>query len=188
MARFLLLFVLLPLIVSPDLAELPVCGLYQACASRLSVFPLKSTDTVFEDDVSSGQGSGTHISEPIYDEFVTAVTPFDFEAEPRSTDTRLCRCEGETDDEPSCSFDSSDNVLTIDSTVSLSLCKPVKDTVHSKCFGRRHFVTIIGQLDDNGGLTNITETHVPCTCDSYSRVATEPWTEGFVLSYRCIQD
>ncbi|CAD5209381.1 unnamed protein product [Bursaphelenchus xylophilus] len=184
---FCSLLFLNPTLLAVEFSDLPVCGPYQACASRISTFPLKTQEA--EADGGSGQGSGLELNEPIYDEFVTAVTPFDFDAEPESKEKRLCKCGSESEDDQTCSFEAPDNVLTIDSSLSLALCQPVKEVIHTQCYGRRHFLMIIGKLNESGeGVADVSETHVSCTCDKYLRVGIEPWTEGYVFHYRCGHD
>lgn len=74
--------------------DLPVCRNYQACGSRLRNFPLveESIGEIIE-EIGSGQGSGDdRNSVPIYDEFVSQSSPFDFNADPELVQKRLCRC------------------------------------------------------------------------------------------------
>lgn len=40
--------------------------------------------------------------------------------------------------------------MKIDSTLNLAFCQPVKDTIRSKCLGRRQLVRVMGKIHDTG--------------------------------------
>lgn len=102
-----LLFFLLLQLIHPNCAEtetafnnLPVCRNFQACGSRLRVFPTadETIGELIEEIDSSGHGSGAdhEQTQMQYDEFVTTKTPFDFNADPQLVQKRLCRCADES--------------------------------------------------------------------------------------------
>lgn len=77
--------------------QLSICRNYQACGSKLRIFPLveESIGEIIEEiEAGSGDGSGHEHEEVhmLYDEFVTAKTPFDFGADPQQIQKRLCKC------------------------------------------------------------------------------------------------
>jgi len=188
------LLILLELICSScaetEFNELPLCRNYQACASRLKKYPILD-DTIGEliEEIGSGHGSGQdHIEVQMqYDEFVTSKTPFDFNADPELVQKRLCRCADESEEEQKCGFDEAENVMQIDSTVSLGFCQPIQNTIRLKCIGRRNMVRIIGKIHETGeALTSIDDTAAFCSCPGdYKRARIEPWLNEYVFSYRC---
>ncbi|KAI6182484.1 hypothetical protein M3Y97_00385000 [Aphelenchoides bicaudatus] len=168
--------------------DLPLCRNYQACGSRLRNYPIveESIGEIIE-EIGSGHGSGNeHNTVPIYDEFVSEQPPFDFLADPEIVQKRLCRCEDENEDDSKCPFDEPENLMQIDSTLSLSFCHPVQNTIRSKCLGRRQLVRVMGKIHETGqSLVDVDDTAVFCNCETFHRYRIEPWLSGYVFSYRC---
>lgn len=78
--------------------------------------------------------------------------------------------------------------MSIDSTLSLSFCQPVHDTIRLKCLGGRQMLRVMGKIHENGeALTDVDDTAAFCSCPgSYERARIEPWLSGYIFSYRCV--
>ncbi|KAI1718049.1 hypothetical protein DdX_06463 [Ditylenchus destructor] len=194
-----------PFAFSREYNSLPVCTAIQACAAELGHYPLLSetVGNMVEMSVGHTEGSGHegsgqdfHLEEsfPLYDEFVTRETLFDFQADPDLTHTQICRCpkEGE-ESENQCDFlktnEESENVMKVDATLRLAFCKPVNQLFKAKCRGRRGLIRIIGDVDAKTGdaITSVNNTAVFCRCDSghFQRTNIEPWMDKYAFTYRC---
>uniref|UniRef100_A0A914BXP4 Uncharacterized protein n=1 Tax=Acrobeloides nanus TaxID=290746 RepID=A0A914BXP4_9BILA len=185
--------------------SLPVCSQYEACAVKLSRYPEvsppprtttdQSTSTTTE---GSGEGSGEVEGEestafPEYDEFVTSIAPFDFNAQPNNvTEKKICKCVDslatEDEEENSCSFSNPDSIMNIDPTLELSFCKPVTQLFRTKCVGRRGMLRIIGHVHETGEIIDdVQSTAIFCNCETgFRRVGIEPWINGYAFTYQCI--
>jgi len=190
--------------------NLPVCSQYEACGVKLSRFPVskppertssssttdRSTSTTTDD--GSGEGSGENLGAeitafPEYDEFVTSIVPFDFQAQPTNVTTKkICRCvdslASENDNDDFCSFSNPDSIMKIDPTFELSFCKPVTQLFRTKCVGRRGMLRIIGHVHETGEIIDDVEsTAIFCHCETgFRRIGIEPWTHGYAFTYQCI--
>uniref|UniRef100_A0A914PBN2 Uncharacterized protein n=1 Tax=Panagrolaimus davidi TaxID=227884 RepID=A0A914PBN2_9BILA len=126
---------------------------------------------------------------PLYDEFVTTQSIFDFNAPANVSQKMLCRCGEDSDDgEQKCSFSNSTNTLTFDRTLKLAFCTPPH---HKKrCIGRRNVIRIIADIHESGeAIQNVLDTQIFCHCDiGFRRIGIEPWGDnGYAFLYQCIQ-
>uniref|UniRef100_A0A914YIF8 Uncharacterized protein n=1 Tax=Panagrolaimus superbus TaxID=310955 RepID=A0A914YIF8_9BILA len=126
---------------------------------------------------------------PLYDEFVSTPTIFDFNAAANVSQKILCRC-GENSDgeEQKCSFSNTTNTLTFDRTLKLAFCTPPH---HKKrCIGRRNVIRIIADIHQSGeAIQNVLDTQIFCHCDAgFRRIGIEPWGDnGYAFLYQCKQ-
>ncbi|KAI6178253.1 RBR-type E3 ubiquitin transferase [Aphelenchoides besseyi] len=192
-ACILLLFFIGCLTIFADDSELPVCSQYQACGARLRSYPLleESVGNMIE-EIGSGVSSGEEVEIPMqYDEFVTAKTPFDFNAEPTVNEKRLCRCPQEDENLDACNYDDSTNSINLDpKRITLSFCQSIRNITHGvRCLGRNHQFIVIGQIAEDGQtLSEVNEVAAYCHCPNgiyQQTLQVQPWSKGYLFSYKC---
>ncbi|VDD89962.1 unnamed protein product [Enterobius vermicularis] len=146
------------------------------CAVRTRSFPL----AVFTGDSTESSG----MEPPVYDEFITVASPFNFSAPPKEGFRSFCDCPLND----TCSFVNDSYVIDIDRTISLAFCDQIKNLFTKQCHNAREFIRIIGNIHESGeALVSVEDVFMYCHCDrGYRRLQVEPWTDGwYAFVFQC---
>ncbi|KAI6233023.1 hypothetical protein M3Y99_00963200 [Aphelenchoides fujianensis] len=150
------------------------------------------------EELGSGS-SGEEAEQPLlYDEFVTAKTPFDFNAEP--DDPREATLQMRAGSFP---FTLSNclqkktrmraattlrtNLIALDpKRLTLAFCQPIGENVRLRCVGRNQF-RVMGKLSEDGETLAEWPPSASAPPASYQqRPQIEPWIDGsYVFTYNC---